>query len=115
MNVRLVSVNTCTPTNTIVLHSLPVVVGRSPDADVRLADCWVSRRHCEIGEIEGTLVVRDLGSRHGIFVNGLQVPETHLMPGDKLTVGSTIYRVDYKRRAVMPPLPEAKQEALTSC
>ena len=115
MKVRLVSVNTCPPTNTIVLHGLPVVVGRSSDADVRLADRWVSRRHSEIHEIDGTLVVRDLGSKHGTFVNGLQVPEKQLMPGDKLTVGLTSYRVDYKCRTVMPPHPEGKQEALTSC
>ena len=58
----------------------------------------VSRVHCEISEINGTLLVRDLGSRNGTAVNGEYVKEAHLLPGDRLTVGLTKFEVRYKRR-----------------
>lgn len=81
----------------LVLDKLPVVIGRNPDADARLDDRWVSRVHCEISEIDGTLVVRDLDSRNGTLVNGQSIKEAHLMPGDRLTVGLTSFKVQYKR------------------
>jgi pSer/pThr/pTyr-binding forkhead associated (FHA) protein len=54
----------------------------------------VSRLHCEIHQINGRLVVLDLESRHGTFVNGYRVPFAHLMPGDILRLGKTRLVVD---------------------
>jgi pSer/pThr/pTyr-binding forkhead associated (FHA) protein len=82
----------------IVLDRLPVVIGRNPEADVRLDDRWVSRVYTEISEINGTLVVRDLDSRNGTLVNGLHIKEAHLLPGDRLTVGLTGFEVQYTRQ-----------------
>jgi pSer/pThr/pTyr-binding forkhead associated (FHA) protein len=112
MKVRLVPLNSCDKNGKAVLCRLPVVVGRCSDADVCLSDCWVSRRHCEVYEIDGTVVVRDLGSRHGTFVNGLDVPEAHLTPGDRLTVGLTKFRVDYRRNPMIQHRPVSGQSAL---
>lgn len=50
-----------------------LVIGRSQDCDVRAEDTGVSRRHCEILIDGGGLVVRDLGSRHGTWVDGRPV------------------------------------------
>ena len=47
---------------------LPTVIGRSRTADLPLANPLVSRRHCEIFEANGQLMVRDLGSLNGTFV-----------------------------------------------
>jgi pSer/pThr/pTyr-binding forkhead associated (FHA) protein len=97
MNVRLICLNSGTPRLHILLDRLPVVIGRNADADVRVVDQWVSRVHCEISEIEGTLVVRDLDSRNGTLVNGQYIREAHLLPGDRLTVGLNNFEVRYKR------------------
>src|SRR5262249_3376950 len=54
----------------------------------------VSRRHCELLEVGGKLVVRDLGSSNGTFVNGKRVlGQQPLKPGDELTVGAVTLRV----------------------
>ena len=97
MKIRLVSLAPGTPRVRTIINKLPAALGRNPDADVRLDDSWVSRIHCEISEISGNLLVRDLGSTNGTLVNGKQVNESHLLPGDFLTVGLTIFRVQYKR------------------
>jgi pSer/pThr/pTyr-binding forkhead associated (FHA) protein len=115
MKVRLVPLDSCAQNGKIVLCRLPVVVGRHSDADVRLSDHWVSRHHCEVYEIDGTVVVRDLGSRHGTFVNGLNVPESHLTPGDRLTVGLTRFRVDHRRNPRIRNRPVGGEAAAARC
>ncbi|MHC4405551.1 MAG: FHA domain-containing protein [Planctomycetota bacterium] len=99
MKVKLLSLDRFCPKSRIIVDQLPAMVGRSPEADIHVTDCWASRRHCEIDQLDGTLVVRDIGSRHGTFVNGEQVAQAHLLPGDKLTVGLSSFEVQYKRRA----------------
>jgi pSer/pThr/pTyr-binding forkhead associated (FHA) protein len=98
MEIELTEVDSSTHQRKIVLDRLPVMIGQGPESSVRLEDHWVSRNHCEINAVQGTLVVRDLGSMLGTFVNGLNVTTALLMPGDKLTVGITSFMVDYERR-----------------
>lgn len=80
----------------IDLSALPVRIGRGADADVQLGDRWVSREHCEILRAEDALLVRDLGSKHGTFVNGRSVLEAELLPGDELNIGLTRFVVEYE-------------------
>jgi len=63
---------------------------------VRIDDRWLSRRHCRLDLAEGVIVVRDLGSRHGTFVNGRSISECKLLPGDKLSLGLTHLVAEYE-------------------
>jgi len=66
----------------------PIVVGRDPMCDISEADPLLSRRHAEFS-IDGTaIVVRDLGSRNGIYVNGAKRAETRLRTGDLVQIGN---------------------------
>ncbi|AJP02812.1 FhaA domain-containing protein [Streptomyces leeuwenhoekii] len=70
-----------------------MVLGRSTDADVRIDDPGVSRRHCEIRT--GTpSTIQDLGSTNGIVVDGQHTTRATLRDGSRIVVGSTtvIYR-----------------------
>lgn len=77
------------------LSSKKAIIGRRQDCDLRIPTRDVSRRHCEIGpgEKRSELVVRDLGSSNGTFVNGKRVAETKLKPGDRLMVGPVTFVV----------------------
>lgn len=86
------------PKSRVVVKDLPAIVGRNPHADVRISDSWVSRVHCELYDLEGALVVRDLGSRHGTLVDGVKIAEATLLPGDSLMLGMTRLEVAYERR-----------------
>lgn len=77
----------------IVVNRLPVMIGSNPDVGIQLDDRRASRVHCILAEHEDRLLVRDLNSKHGTFVNGVRVKETPLMPGDRLTVGKTRFIV----------------------
>jgi FHA domain-containing protein len=72
-----------------VLSGSHVVVGRSREADIVLADPNVSRRHAELRRDEGGWQVMDLGSTNGIKVNGRRVDQAGLSPGDRITIGVT--------------------------
>ena len=96
MKIKLISLDSWTAPRKIVAGKLPITVGRGDETDVQLEDRWASRQHCQIEAIGGTLVVRDLRSRHGTFINGHPVTEGHLMPGDKLTIGMSSFIAQYR-------------------
>jgi pSer/pThr/pTyr-binding forkhead associated (FHA) protein len=96
----------------IDLIDFPLRIGRGPDADVQLGDRWVSREHCEIDSADDALVVRDLGSKHGTFVNGRSVMEAELHQGDELNIGLTRFVVEYQ--ASPTHSGEARRTALVS-
>ena len=62
-------------------------IGRSVDCHIALAAQSVSRTHCEVASLNSTWHVRDLGSRHGTFLNGEPVQDAPLADGDRITVG----------------------------
>lgn len=66
-----------------------ITVGRASDNDVILDDPLISRHHCQLKLQQGAYGFADLGSRNGSLVNGQQVSEIALGPGDVITVGDT--------------------------
>jgi predicted component of type VI protein secretion system len=76
--------------------TLPAVIGRSRSASIKVPQALVSRRHCELYEQEGRLVVRDLGSLNGTFIGSDRIAEdTVLPPGGLLTIGSITFKAEY--------------------
>jgi hypothetical protein len=76
------------------LKTLPAVVGRGPDSSIPLdADLNVSRRHAEMYEWNGMLRIRDLGSSHGTWINGEQVTDHSVAPGDRIGLGVTVLKL----------------------
>ena len=75
---------------------LPTVIGRGKGATVLLQHPLVSRQHCEITEQDGQLMVRDLGSLNGTFINNARLTEpTPLPSGDLLSIGDVTFRAEY--------------------
>jgi pSer/pThr/pTyr-binding forkhead associated (FHA) protein len=88
-------------------------IGRHDDCVIRIRSSQVSRRHCELYEEESKLVLRDLGSSNGTFVNGKRVlGKQTLKVGDVLTIGGVTLRVDSPNAAAKlsetPSAPQAK-------
>lgn len=67
------------------------VLGRDPDALVRISTPRTSRRHARIVVEEGQAVLEDLGSRNGTFVGTRRIEEpTVLADGDQIHIGSEV-------------------------
>ncbi len=68
-------------------------LGRTPDNDIVVADNAASSKHCEIYEDNGVLMLKDLGSSNGTFVNGQRVQSTPLWDGDIVRIGGSQGRI----------------------
>ena len=72
----------------------PLVLGRSGDADIVVVDPYASDLHLRIGEQDGQVMLHDLGSTNGTYVNGRRVTvPTVLNRGDTVQVGKTMLEV----------------------
>lgn len=71
-----------------------MVLGRSPEADVNLDDPYASEFHMRLVAQENGMVLHDLGSTNGTYVNGRRVTApTSLRRGDTIQVGKTVMEV----------------------
>ena len=73
-----------------------LVIGRSKDCDVPLADGNVSRRHAELGRSEEGFVLRDLDSTNGSLVNGRRIRSATIGAGDEITIGMSTLRIEQR-------------------
>ncbi len=87
--------------STHALRPPGIVVGRGTDADIRINDPGVSRRHAEFGIELGSrrsregmrIAVRDLGSTNGLLVDGVKVAQSPLEHGSTVKIGNTTLTV----------------------
>src|SRR6476469_2363579 len=69
-------------------------VGRKPDASLSIPSPTVSREHAELTVIERGMLLRDLGSTNGTFVNGVRIQQPCTVNhGDLLQFGQVVFRV----------------------
>jgi serine/threonine protein kinase len=78
------------------------ILGRSSECDVVLRAGDVSKRHCQIIVQPDQVLVEDLGSANGTFVNGAPVDHCQLRDGDRLSVADHTFQV-----RLSPPKPES--------
>jgi pSer/pThr/pTyr-binding forkhead associated (FHA) protein len=72
----------------------PVSIGRSPDNDLPVDNLAVSNYHARVYFEAGRLVVEDLDSLNGTFVNDLRVERATLHDGDSIWIGKHHIKVD---------------------
>ena len=83
-----------------------LVVGRAADADLTLADPFLSRRHTRFYRVGSTLYVEDLGSRNGTLLNGQKVLEpSPVAVGDSIKISNSVLTLQEEA----PPAPRVTQ------
>jgi pSer/pThr/pTyr-binding forkhead associated (FHA) protein len=72
-----------------------LVIGR--EGHVRVPDEFLSRRHFEVGpDPDGSVRVRDLGSRNGTYLNTLPAQNTKVQSGDEIRAGVNRFRIEHR-------------------
>lgn len=104
MDYRLIVVRGRSSSEAVPLVDGVTVAGRHEDCQLRIASSQVSRRHCEIFEKKGLLLVKDLGSSNGTFVNGKKIDGQRVMEhGDELTIGPIKFKIDQISKSAPEP------------
>ena len=79
------------PGQTFAIHQHPQVIGRGQGSTIVIADKGLSRQHARVWAVADGVMVEDLASTNGTFVNGQRVSgQARLRPGDTLRLGDTI-------------------------
>lgn len=86
----------------VAIGNRPVTIGRSPDNDLPVDNPAVSNHHAKVYYEGARLVVEDLDSLNGTFVNDLRVERAMLHDGDKIWVGKHHIKVDATADSVIP-------------
>jgi hypothetical protein len=81
-------------THSFVVDGRPVTIGRGPDNVLVLQDTRASRHHARIYGRQGALLLSDLGSTNGCWVNDRRIQEIALGEGDRIRIGDTILVVE---------------------
>ncbi len=74
------------------LNSSSLVIGRSSKCDIQIDQESISRNHSKIVNTSKSILVRDLGSTNGTYVNDEPVDEYVLRDGDLIKIGRTIFK-----------------------
>jgi pSer/pThr/pTyr-binding forkhead associated (FHA) protein len=78
----------------IVVDHFPFVLGRDEDADCALNFAFVSRQHCQFTMQDVHVLIQDLESHNGTYLNGRRVSQpTPVQDGDEVSVGPLCFRV----------------------
>ena len=78
----------------IAIDRFPFVIGRRTESDCALPLACISRRHCEFTQGDDQVLVQDLESYNGTFVNGRRaLAPLPLHHGDELSLGPILFRV----------------------
>ncbi len=78
----------------VLLNGSKTTIGRLPDNTLPVEDDSISLHHCEVFNRNGEVMVKDLGSTNGTFVDGERIVEGTLKPGHVLRVGNVEFRVE---------------------
>jgi hypothetical protein len=86
------------PTSKLRVKKASTVVGREATCDLYLESFQVSRRHCLLEVTDRGLMVKDLESTNGTFVNGIPMKDGYINDGDRLSLGT--YAMTLRREKI---------------
>ena len=102
----------------MVIDHLPFTLGRSSERDLCIASPEISRAHALIDRDTDGYFLRDTGSRHGTFVNGMRITSTRLRSQDQIALGTPdhtlLFEVTEPDSSTKSLLAQFSQTGLTS-
>ena len=87
----------------------PVTIGRAPDNDIQIDNLAVSSHHARVFMEESRLVLEDLNSLNGTFVNNQKIQRVNLKQADQILIGKHHVVIDMGGAVSAPALPDAKK------
>jgi pSer/pThr/pTyr-binding forkhead associated (FHA) protein len=96
MQIRLIPLSSWHDVDEVLLDHYPFVIGRQRKNDCCLPLAFVSRQHCRFLRQEDQVILQDLESYNGTYLNGQRIlGPTPLRHGDELSMGPVCFRVAF--------------------
>jgi serine/threonine-protein kinase PknK len=92
-------------------QALPITIGRDQDNDLHIEDVNLSRQHCRILRTKEGIVVEDLNSSNGTYVNGARAQRQVLSVGDTILIGVTTISVEWDAATAPPQAAKRRPDA----
>jgi pSer/pThr/pTyr-binding forkhead associated (FHA) protein len=91
------------------------IIGRQEDCDLRIPLAEISRKHAMVVLDEETVLIRDMGSANGTYVNNQRVTEQELSAGDHVVIGPVVFtvQIDGEPAEIRPAVTKAKPRPLS--
>ncbi len=77
------------------------VLGRSPECDIIIANTNVSKKHASIERKGELIILKDLKSTNGCYINGVKIQESKVYVGDKLSFHDTVAEVIEEKKGAL--------------
>ncbi len=71
----------------VALSDRPITIGRGPDNDIHIDNLAISTHHAKIYKDAGRVIIEDLNSLNGTFMNNQRITKSFLKIGDKILIG----------------------------
>lgn len=84
-----------------------VTIGRQTGNTIVLSSSKVSKRHCSIQVTPTDVILKDLGSSNGTFVNGILTKQKKIKPGDRISVGEFVLELVEPAKKTIKAVPAA--------
>ena len=75
----------------VELHGASLVIGRSPEADLRIPSSSLSRQHMRLDRSDDGWTATDLDSSNGVYLNEIRVHAVELRDGDTIQLGDALF------------------------
>ncbi len=103
------------PGRRIPIGAAPITIGRVPPCDVVFADTEISRAHCRVEGLADEVLVTDLGSTNGTFVDGKRVAgAAKIANGGALRVGRQLLRHELRSRHEVAATEEMERDLVAA-
>lgn len=116
MTVALVTFSKSGTRREFAIEKGTTVIGRKTDADLRIPLNEISRSHCELSVTDDEVILRDLDSRNGTFLNDEEISESPIKAGDRIRLGPVVFvvQIDGEPKDISAPtaaVPKAADDA----
>ncbi len=112
---RLVITQGPQPGKAFTLDQASLTIGRDPSNQIVISNPQVSRRHARIQKQADLVIIEDMGSTNGTFVNGMQLSSPHtLSNGDSIGLGDAVKLTYQSAPAASGASPPAEKATLAS-
>lgn len=87
------------------------VIGRTPDCDLQINSDGISKNHCKLIVSNGEIIVEDLNSRNGTFVDGRKISKSSVKVGQKISLNKSMIEIVNISNNIIP-MPTQQQPAI---